>query len=194
VLATISRHDRGVGPRAAEARAFFGTLRRLARRGLAHQGLARHALLRIAIAIAVVIAIAASPAAWAGEYFEKGGVAIRGYDPVAYFTLGKPVKGSAAHRLEHQGSTFLFASAANRDTFARDPGKYAPQYGGYCAFGVAGGYKAATDPAAFSIVNGKLYLNYNRDVQAQWGSDAAGFIRKADRAWPAASRQAKVVE
>jgi YHS domain-containing protein len=132
--------------------------------------------------------------AWAGEYFEKDGAALRGYDPVAYFDENKPVKGLPAHKAEHKGSTFHFASKANRDAFAADPAKYAPQYGGFCAFGTAGGYKAAIDPAAFTVVAGKLYLNYDRDVQRQWSKDIPGFIRKADRNWPAVSRQTKIIE
>lgn len=96
--------------------------------------------------------------AWAGDYFEKNGLALRGYDPVAYFKDNRPVQGSARHVAEYKGSVFRFASTANRDAFAAEPAQYAPQYGGFCAFGAAGGYKAATDPAAFSIVDGKLYL------------------------------------
>src|SRR5687768_9420763 len=107
--------------------------------------------------------------ALAGDFYDRGGVAIRGYDPVAYFTDTKPVKGLPAHRAEFRGSTFHFASAANRDAFSKDPGRYAPQYNGFCAFGVAGGYKAAIDPAAFTVVDGKLYLNYNAGVQKQIG-------------------------
>jgi YHS domain-containing protein len=132
--------------------------------------------------------------AWAGEYFEKDGVALRGHDPVAYFSETKPVKGSPEHKAEYQGSTFYFASKTNRDAFVADPARYAPQYGGFCAFGMASGYKAATDPAAFSIVDGKLYLNYNRDIQKQWSADRPGFITKAEQNWPAASKQTKVIE
>lgn len=132
--------------------------------------------------------------AWGGDYFEKNGLALRGYDAVAYFKDNRPVQGSAEHVAEHKGSVFRFASKANRDTFAADPAKYAPQYGGFCAFGAAGGYKAATDPAAFSIVDGKLYLNYNREVQKQWSADVPGFVDKADRQWPSVARQAKVIE
>ena len=132
--------------------------------------------------------------AWAGDFFEKDGVALRGYDPVAYFTDNKPVKGSAQYRTEYKGSTFHFTSPANRDAFIADPAIYAPQYGGFCAFGTAGGYKAAIDPAAFTIVNGKLYLNYNSDVQKQWNKDIPGFVAKADRNWPAVSGQTKVIE
>ena len=130
----------------------------------------------------------------AGEFFEEGGVAVRGYDVVAYFSDGKPVRGSPEHQTEYKGSTFHFASKANRDAFSADPAKYAPQYGGFCAFGVSGGYKAATDPAAFTVVNGKLYLNYNRDVQGKWSADIPGFVAKADWTWPAVSRETKVIE
>ncbi|HEU0201099.1 MAG TPA: YHS domain-containing (seleno)protein [Burkholderiaceae bacterium] len=150
------------------------------------------AFLRLA-ALALVVS-AVSTTASAGEFFEKGGAALRGYDPVAYFTDNKPVKGSAEHKAEYKGSTFYFASPANRDAFAADPAKYAPQYGGFCAYGTAGGYKAAIDPAAFTIVDGKLYLNYNADVQKQWSKDIPGYVAKADKNWPGVSKQTKVVE
>jgi YHS domain-containing protein len=132
--------------------------------------------------------------AWAGEFFEKDGAALRGYDAVAYLKENKPVKGSAEYAVEYKGSTFRFVSRANRDAFAADPEKYAPQYGGFCAFGTARGYKASTDPVAFTVVDGKLYLNYNRDVQKQWRADIPGFVAKADKNWPAVSRQSKVIE
>lgn len=144
---------------------------------------------------ASMIAIALFAAsAWAGEFFEKDGVALRGYDPVAYISQNKPVKGSPDHKAEYKGSTFHFASKANRDAFVAQPDKYAPQYGGFCAFGMSGGYKAAIDPAAFTIVDGKLYLNYNRDIQKKWSSDVPGHVAKADRNWPSVSTQTKVIE
>ena len=144
-------------------------------------------------ALALVIATHSAASA-AGEFYEKDGAAIRGYDPVAYFTDGKPVKGSPEHQATYKGSTFHFRSKANRDAFAADPAKYAPQYGGFCAFGTAGGYKAATQPAAFTIVGDKLYLNYNADVQKKWSSDIPGYVRSADGKWPDVSRQTKVIE
>lgn len=147
-----------------------------------------------ALAVAVTAALFLFSNASAGEYFEKDGVALRGHDPVAYFSENKPVKGLPEHKAEHQSSTFYFASKANRDAFVADPTRYAPQYGGFCAFGMASGYKAATDPAAFSIVEGKLYLNYNRDIQKQWNADRPGFIAKAEKNWPATSKQTKVIE
>ena len=143
---------------------------------------------------AALLLVAMTAAAVAGDFYEKGGAAIRGYDPVAYFTDMKPVKGLPGHKAEFKGSTFHFASQANRDKFAADPAKYAPQYDGFCAFGVAGGYKAAIDPAAFTIVNDKLYLNYNRSVQKQWSADIPGFVAKAEKNWPQVAKQTKVVE
>ena len=145
--------------------------------------------------IAMMLAIAAfATNAWAGEFYEKEGVAIKGYDPVAYFNDQKPVKGSPERKAEYKGSVFHFSSKANRDAFTADPAKYAPQYSGFCAFGAAGGYKAAVDPAAFTIVSGKLYLNYNKDIRKQWSADIPGFVARADNNWPAVSRQTKVIE
>jgi YHS domain-containing protein len=143
----------------------------------------------VALAAAVFVA-----AVHAGEFFEKDGVALRGYDAVAYVKDGQAVKGSAQYKAAYKGSSFQFSSQAHRDAFAADPAKYAPQYGGFCAFGMSKGYKAATDPAAFTVVNGKLYLNYNRDVQRQWSADVPGFVALADKQWPMAQRQAKVIE
>jgi YHS domain-containing protein len=130
----------------------------------------------------------------AGDFYEKEGAAMRGYDAVAYFKEKKPVKGSPEYRTEYKGSTFHFASKANLEAFTADPANYAPQYNGFCAFGVAGGYKAAVDPAAFTVVDEKLYLNYNLDVRKQWSADIPGFVAKADKNWPTVSRQTKVIE
>ena len=131
--------------------------------------------------------------AQAGTVNEDHGVAIKGYDPVAYFTDNKPVKGSKAHSFVYEGVTYEFASAAHRKLFAADPEKYAPQFGGFCAYGTASGHKAVIDPAAFSIVEGKLYLNYNTEVRDVWRKDEPGYIHKADEAWPTVSQQTEVV-
>lgn len=146
------------------------------------------------LALSMIALVASATNVHAGEFFERDGVAIRGYDPVAYFTASTAVKGSPALAADHKGSTFHFSSAANRDAFIADAALYVPQYGGFCAFGAAGGYKAATEPSAFTIVDGKLYLNYNRDVQRQWSRDIAGYMRSADRNWPEVRRHAKVVQ
>lgn len=112
------------------------------------------------------------------------GGAIRGYDPVAYHTEGKPVAGKRAHRVEWKGATWSFASAENKALFEGDPEKYAPRYGGYCAWAVSQGYTASIDPDAWSIVEGKLYLNYSLGVRDQWSHDIPGNIAKGDVNWP----------
>lgn len=113
-------------------------------------------------------------------------VAVSGYDAVAYFTEQKPVKGEKAHSYTYLGATWYFSSAANRDKFIAAPEKYAPQYGGYCAWAVSQGYTASGDPQRWRIVAGKLYLNYDADVQKKWEMDIPGFIAKGDKNWPAA--------
>ena len=124
---------------------------------------------------------------FAGEPVNKSrwtGSAINGYDPVAYFTKGEPVEGSSDHEVEWNGATWRFASAEHKALFAKDPKKYAPQYGGFCAYGVSQGYTVGIDPHAWEIVDGKLYLNYNGDVQQEWLKDVPGHIAKADKNWP----------
>ena len=113
-----------------------------------------------------------------------GGTAIKGYDPVAYFTQSQAVKGSKEFTVDWMEATWRFASAAHSDAFAADPERYAPQYGGYCAFAVAQGATANIDPQAWRIVDGKLYLNLSKDVQALWLTDVPGKIEKADANWP----------
>jgi YHS domain-containing protein len=112
-------------------------------------------------------------------------VAIRGADPVAYFTDETAVKGSETYQYEWNGTTWRFATAENRDLFASNPEAYAPQYGGYCAWAVKEGYLASVDPEAWKIVDGKLYLNYSAGVQRQWERDIAGNVAKGDQNWDA---------
>jgi YHS domain-containing protein len=111
-------------------------------------------------------------------------LAVSGYDPVAYFTEGKPVEGSSDFEYEWNGATWRFANAKNLETFKADPAAYAPQYGGYCAWAVSQGYTASSDPDAWKIVDNKLYLNYSKDVQKKWEKDVPGNITKADKNWP----------
>jgi YHS domain-containing protein len=144
---------------------------------------------RFPVIFALVALLATPLAVLAGEFFERDGAAIAGYDPVAYFTENRAVKGSAAHTYRYKDSVFRFASAANRDAFAADPERYAPRYGGFCAYGVAHGYKVKIEPEGFTIVNGRLYLNYDLKVQDDWRKDVPGFIRKADERWPALARK-----
>lgn len=130
----------------------------------------------------VLLGLACS--AHAQNNVDSSGLALKGYDPVAYFTENKPVPGRADFTALYEGATYRFASAANRDAFAAAPEKYAPQYGGYCAFGLASGYKAPIEPDAWTVVDGKLYLNYNQSVRSRWSSDIPGYVRKADANWP----------
>ena len=136
-----------------------------------------------------VFALFCVTSAFAGKvdpiYKDGSGLVIRGYDPVAYFTEQKPVKGSGQFRYSWMGATWLFTSAVNRDQFAFNPTQYAPQYGGYCSYAVSKGRTTSIDPEAWRIVDGKLYLNYSRAVQQTWATDVPGNIQKADQNWPA---------
>lgn len=116
--------------------------------------------------------------------FAEDGVAIRGADPVAYFTQGEAVIGSAEFEHEWNGATWQFASAEHRDLFASNPEEYAPQYGGYCAWAVSQGATASVEPEAWRIVDGKLYLNFDKRVQQRWEQDIEGNIALADENWP----------
>lgn len=110
--------------------------------------------------------------------------AIQGYDAVAYFTENKPVKGLKNFTFHYQQQDWYFSSAENLEKFKSSPATYAPQFGGYCAFGMSRGYKAKTDPYAWTIVDGKLYLNYNLDVRKAWSEKQAPLIEKANQNWP----------
>jgi YHS domain-containing protein len=147
--------------------------------------------LRVLIVLFVVGCVDSSHA---GQFFERNGLAIDGYDPVAYFTEQKPVKGSSEFRTDHHGSIFQFMSAAHREAFVADPSKYVPQYGGYCAYGMAKGYKATIDPAAFTVIHGQLYLNYSETIRSRWVTDIQGYIQKADTNWPEVQQSTRVQE
>lgn len=125
-------------------------------------------------------AMAESPAV-----FSETGLAIRGIDPVAYFTDQAPVAGDPAHMLMWKGAVWQFASASNLQMFEMNPDAFAPQYGGYCAYALAQGALASTDPAAWTIHNERLYLNYSVDVRGLWQKDIPGNVTKADALWPA---------
>ncbi len=111
-------------------------------------------------------------------------IAINGYDPVAYFTERKAVEGKPKHALKWKGAIWHFSSAQNKALFETAPTKYAPQYGGYCAFAVSYGSTASTQPTAWSIVKNKLYLNNSHSVKRRWNTDQKGYIAKANKNWP----------
>jgi YHS domain-containing protein len=116
------------------------------------------------------------------------GVAIKGYDVVAYFTQQQAVAGNDAFTTEWSGSKWQFASKANLDSFVLAPQKYAPQYGGYCAYGCSDNHLSPTDPNAWTIIDNKLYLNYNLKVKSFWIKDTTNLIKKADGLWPALNK------
>lgn len=119
----------------------------------------------------------------ADEVFATAEGAIRGYDPVAYHLQSRAVRGLPALTQQWNGATWHFASEANRKRFAANPQRYAPRFGGYCAYGTAQGYKVSTDPTAFALVGGRLYLNNSPRVQLIWNLDRPGYIAKANGNW-----------
>jgi YHS domain-containing protein len=110
--------------------------------------------------------------------------AIRGYDPVSYFTENQPIKGLSEYSLEWKNVRWYFSSKENMEVFRTNPEKYAPQYGGYCAYSVAKGYTAKIDPLVWEIVDEKLYLNYNISVQKNWKKYQEKYISQAEKNWP----------
>lgn len=115
---------------------------------------------------------------------DKNNLAVKGYDPVAYFLEDRPVKGSKENSFQWMGADWRFASPDNLESFRQDPEKYAPQYGGYCAYAMAFGELVDINPRAWKIVNSKLYLNFSKSVQKKWEKDIEDFIKKADQYWP----------
>lgn len=132
-----------------------------------------------AAALIPQVALAATP-----KVYAERGIAVDGTDVVAYFTQGAPTAGNPDITHTWNGVVWRFSNTDNRDAFATDPEKYAPQYGGYCAYAVSEGYTASTTPEAWRIENGKLYLNYSRRIQRRWERDIPGRITAADANWP----------
>lgn len=130
------------------------------------------------------LALSVAASAQTVNYFSSKGVAINGYDPVAYFTQRKALAGTDDYAFDWSGSKWKFVSQANLDSFKLFPERYAPQYGGYCAYGCSENHRSPTDPNAFTIVGNKLYLNYNMKVKEYWLKDTAAKIKAADKFWP----------
>ncbi|MCR8725423.1 YHS domain-containing (seleno)protein [Frigidibacter sp. ROC022] len=141
----------------------------------------RRTFLAAALAWPAGRALAKAPA-----LFSTGGLAIHGYDPVAYFTDSRPVQGDPKIALKWGGAMWLFASVGNRSAFETDARAYAPQYGGYCAYAMAQGAVATTVPEAWTVHEGRLFLNFSTGVRRIWRQDISGNIRKADGFWPEA--------
>lgn len=141
----------------------------------------------LAALAALLLLITASPAVAKSNPVNVtffGNVAIDGYDPVAYFDGGKPAKGDSKYQYEWQGAKWRFSSAEHRDRFQQDPAKYAPRYGGYCAYMVAMGELVGADPEIWRIEGGKLYLFYDDAARGKWSKDIPGFIARAEKNWP----------
>lgn len=124
------------------------------------------------------------------QNLDKSGLALQGYDPVAFFTENKPVKGREEFVARHQGARYQFASKENRDRFKQDPGKYEPAFGGYCAYGVSRNKLVKIDVEAFQIVEGRLLLQYSKGVRSDFNQDTKGNLAKAEANWPGLVKKA----
>ncbi|OAN13319.1 YHS domain protein [Photobacterium jeanii] len=139
---------------------------------------------KLALVFTLWIGCCASAFALEPVYSDFFGKAIKGYDAVSYFTESAAVKGDSDFTYQWNGAKWYFSSEENRKAFVANPTKFAPQYGGYCAWAVSKGYTAKIDPHAWNIVEGKLYLNYSKSVQQTWQQDIKGNVAKADSNWP----------
>jgi YHS domain-containing protein len=135
--------------------------------------------------LAATLLVACAGVSGAGAVNVDGnGLALQGYDPVAFHTESEALPGEAAITAEHEGATYRFATAANRDLFLEDPARYAPAYGGYCAYGVAKGGLYPVEIDTWQIVEGRLMLNYDDEVSHKFDRKRAAFVEKADSSWP----------
>jgi len=140
--------------------------------------------LRLALAASALAVTSSVFAADIDMSADANDLAIQGYDPVAYFLDNQPVQGSHEFTATYKNAIYQFSSAEHRDLFKEDPTAYAPQFGGFCAMGVALGKKFEVDPTAWKLVDGKLYLNLNKDIQQRWSTDISGHIEEAVGLWP----------
>ena len=141
--------------------------------------------MRIAVAKVLMLAVL-STIAFAKELnnVDGGGIALQGYDPVAFFTDNRPVKGAQQFQTKYQGATYYFASAEHKATFEKEPAKYEPQFGGFCAYGASRGKTVPIKIEAWQIVNGRLLMQYDLDVKGKFNDDPQGNLQKADQNWP----------
>lgn len=138
---------------------------------------------KLLMSLVVMFCVTFAATAQQSEVFVTKGIAIKGYDPVAFFTDSKAVKGSEVLTYKWKEATWLFSTEENLAAFKENPEKYAPQYGGYCAYGTAQSHKAPTETDTWTIVNGKLYFNYNANVKKEWIKQQDTLIKKADTNW-----------
>jgi YHS domain-containing protein len=148
------------------------------------------AALPIVLLLASATLHAGVPGSTSEVNVDAKGLALRGYDPVAYFEDGKPTQGVDSISASYGGARYLFASEAHRKLFLEKPAKYVPQYGGFCAVGTSFGEKVDADPETGKVVNGKLYVNYNAKAQKVFDGDTQGTISRADEKWSAVKDKA----
>lgn len=134
------------------------------------------------VAILALMSLVGLAPAFAEDYSHST-PGMSGYDPVAYFTDGKAVRGSGYHVTVLEGVTYAFATAEHRTMFEANPQNYLPAYGGYCAYGLGVGKKFVADPEVWKIVDGTLYLNLDKSIQQKWEQDIPGYIKKGDTNW-----------
>jgi YHS domain-containing protein len=144
--------------------------------------------IRLAVWISVVALFSQGCTTKPSAVYSTDNGAIDGYDPVAFFTDSAAVKGEKTFSTEYQGATWCFRSAENLEAFKANPEKYAPQYGGFCAYGTADGHLSPTQADTWTIVGGKLYFNYNMKVKDKWMENQPGYIEQADKNWPELSK------
>ncbi|MEK7454900.1 MULTISPECIES: YHS domain-containing (seleno)protein [Sphingomonadaceae] len=152
------------------------------------------ALLAVAapsVALVPAVVHATVPGSTSAVNTDENGLAMRGYDPVAYFDTGKPTKGLTSLEASFDGARYLFASEEHRKQFMADPAKYVPQFGGFCAIGTSFGEKVDADPETGRVVDGKLYVNFNEKAQALFNKDVPGTIQRAEQNWPAVKDKAQ---
>ena len=133
--------------------------------------------------VSLALALFAAPISAFAADFRHSTPAVSGYDVVSYHTGEKPLRGNGNHVATHDGATYLFINDANKEAFEKDPARYAPAYGGYCAYGASVGKKFVGDPDVWKLVDGRLYLNLDTKIQGIWIEDVAGNILKANSKW-----------
>jgi len=132
-------------------------------------------------AIIAIFAMLISTAAFAAD--KNSAPALRGYDAISYHTIGRPVMGNGSNASTYKGQTYLFINKEHKNTFDKNPEKYVPAYGGWCAYGVSAGKKFHGDPLVWKIVDGKVYLNLNNKIQGLWSENIEGYINGANEKW-----------
>jgi YHS domain-containing protein len=139
---------------------------------------------RLGYVMFLVLAVASAFAEKTLVNVDEAGIALKGYDPVAYFTDNAPMKGQPQFSSRYKGATYYFASAEHKKTFDTNPAKYEPQFGGFCAYGVSKGYTVKIEPDAFQVVDGRLLLQYDKSVREKFRQDTPGNLKRADSNWP----------